>query len=362
MTAFDVAIAGSHRIAVDATVLPASGPAGNVRARVGDGSVTIDSTAAIRRTCSSVAIDAPGLTPTSAASLLSPLPGNELQLFRGVVYTDGTQEMYSLGVFGVDEADLSTDSGGTTTVTISGSDRSKTVSENAWDFPYQVAAGTDLATAVMALIADRLPSATFSFAPTTGLVVPGLLYGTSDQDNDPWAAATNIAAAAGMELFFDANGVCTMRPVLDPSTAATSWRVGDGNSVRLLSIGNQLTRDGSYTRVVATAQSTTGSGPLRSVAALPATAVRTFYYSTAAALTQTQLDAVAAALLLRYGGSFRNVSFSTVPDPRVDVSTLIDLERAELGVSGKFVLSKLVIGLKPSDTLQATVQGGNQNG
>lgn len=340
-----------HIAPVRATVYDQSGYPYTVR--VEDGTVEADATADVRRRCSNVVITG-AVPPTTRSALLAPL-GNEIQLERGIVLPDGTAGIWPLGVFGIDTSEVSEDSAGIRVV-LSGQDRAKTVADNGWDSPYQVTAGANAAAAIQALITDRFPAAAFNFAATT-VTLPGLLFGTSDQDNDPWKAAEQMATAAGLELFVDPNGTFTLRPPVSTVSTAPTWAFGDGQ-VRLLGVNVKLSRDKSYTRVVAYSMSSAGT-PLQSIAALPSDAPRTFYYTTRAALTQAQLDTVAQALLTKVSGAFTDISFDAVPDPRLDVDTVGTITRSSIGVTGRYILDKLSIGLAPSARMTGTVRGDN---
>lgn len=346
---------GSHQVTSRFTVYDALGQPHVLD--VDGGTVEADSTAQVRRRASGVVVSAgASVAPTTRQALLAPL-GNEFTLERGLVLPDGTTASWPLGRFGISSASVTEDASGVA-VEVEGFDRAKTVSENVWDGPYQVPPGTAADAAIKAIILDRFPSAQFSFA-SAPTALPGLTYATSDQDADPWEAATAIATSVGMQLWVDPSGVFRLAPFPDRAADAPQWAYGDGQ-VRVLGLNVQMTRDKSYNRVVGWSFSSAGSAPLRSVAqATTSAATRTFYYSTAAALTQAQLDAAVAGLLLALSGAYTDISFDAVPDPRLDVGTVGSITRAALGLSGRYVLERLTIGLGPGDRMTGTVRGEN---
>src|SRR5262249_17962892 len=64
-----------------------------------DGSITIDSTANLRPSCS-VTVGDPNFIPLYAASALAPY-GTELRIFMGVQFPDESQELVPMGIFEV---------------------------------------------------------------------------------------------------------------------------------------------------------------------------------------------------------------------------------------------------------------------
>src|SRR4051812_38060413 len=81
-----------------------------VRALTGD--VSVDSSAAVRRSFSFSCIDPTGeLTPTEAGSALTPF-GTEVRPYRGVRFTDGSEYAHPLGVFKLASATVADSAGG----------------------------------------------------------------------------------------------------------------------------------------------------------------------------------------------------------------------------------------------------------
>src|SRR5580698_9828122 len=75
--------------------------------RVFYGQVIVDQTNVIRRSCSQVKMVDPtgSITPSDPSEPLFP-DGAEIQIFHGIQYPDGTQEVVSLGVFLIEEVDV----------------------------------------------------------------------------------------------------------------------------------------------------------------------------------------------------------------------------------------------------------------
>lgn len=320
------------------------------------GQVEVDAGATVRRRCSGVHVADPLLVPQSTTSVLQPLQ-NEIRLYRGLL-VNGEPELYPIGTFGITSTGIRDEPGGTTAV-VGGMDRSAAVRDNRWTRPFPINPGTDCAEAIRAVLRDRFPAAEFLFPTAVGIPTPGLVFGASSQ-NDPWKDASEIAKACAHELFVDPMGKFVLRPVQDPDTTAPSWRVYEGEGGNLISVDRQLTRERSYTAVVAEASGTALASPLRSEVSIPSTRPRTYFWKTGAVTTQAQLDAAAQALLLRYSGAYSTVSFSAIPDPRMEVGTVGEITRRSAGVVGRHVLETLSIGLSPtSGPMTGSVRGRN---
>ena len=141
--------------------------------------------------------------PLSSTDIYTPY-GYELRIWRGV-YVAGTVELVALGTFPIQTSAIN---GRTKQTSITADDRSRLVIDARFEDTYQVAAGTNYATAIQALIEDGVSGLEFVF-PSTTYTTPLLTFYGGD---DRWEAAQNMAASIGMELYFDGFGRCAMRP------------------------------------------------------------------------------------------------------------------------------------------------------
>lgn len=351
---FSAALAGPvHTISTLVEVLDARGVAHVIDVDNAGGTVAVDATAQIRRRMENLSITDITLAPMTQDALLAPYE-NEVRISRGIEFPNGVREIYPLGVFGIEQVHITESRDGLTVTIEQGNDRSAAVSQNAWTQPYPIEPATNVGAAIRAIVEDRLPGATFNFALTDALT-PGLILGTSSQ-NDPWKDAADLAQSIGYDLFFDPAGVCVLRPF--PSDAdAASFFYGDDQPNPLLSIDRVMTRENSYTQVVAVAESSTLGEPLRSVASIPSNRPRTFFYKTTLATSQEQLDAAAAALLRRYSGVYSTTSIVGIPDPRLDVNTVGLVSRAAVGIfEERMLLESFSVGLTPAETMPMTVR------
>jgi hypothetical protein len=178
------------------------------------GSVTVDRSQAIRRTCT-VTIADTSLIPRAPADQLATY-GSRLRISRGVDYGDGSTELVPLGVFRLDEADGDVSEG---PITLQGSDQSVAVADDKFTTTFRVT-GT-IVSAITELIHRSIPDAeivaTIVDAPIGSRVF--------DVEADPWAGCQEIAAAAGAEVFCDADGVFRIATLPDLLTTAPVWAI-----------------------------------------------------------------------------------------------------------------------------------------
>lgn len=178
------------------------------------GSVTVDRSQAIRRTCTVTVADT-ALIPRTPSDQLATY-GARLRVSRGVDYGDGSSELVPLGVFRLDEADGDVSEG---PVTLQGKDLSAAVADDKFTTPYRVT-GT-IVSAITELIHRSIPDAeivaTIVDAPIGSRVF--------DIEADPWAGCQEIAAAAGAEVYADADGVFRIAVLPDLLAATPVWAI-----------------------------------------------------------------------------------------------------------------------------------------
>ena len=205
-------LAESHRVATQVQLFLTDG-------RVVDiphtgGSVTVDRDQAVRRTCS-VTVDDPTLIPRTPADELATY-GAQLRIARGVEYGDGTTELVPLGVFRLDDVDGDVSEG---PVTLQGKDRSVFIADDKFTEPY-TASGTVVG-AVTALIHRSIPTA----AILSSIVDTPIGSRVFDVEADPWEACQEIAAAAGADVYANADGEFAIATLPDIATATPVWAV-----------------------------------------------------------------------------------------------------------------------------------------
>lgn len=357
---FTAALAQSHRIAARAELVTATD---TYVLDVTDGSVTVDGSAAVRRRCTVTLTDDSGkLVPADITDLLAP-NGNELKLYRGVTFADGSTELVPLGVFRITKPQVS-GGRGTLVIRVDGYDRARAVQRARFTETYTIPAGTNYATAISDLLESRVTGLSFNLAATDHETSGPLVYGTS-ADNDPWKDATELAKSIGFELFFDADGVCVLRPEPDPSAAATVASYAEGDNATILSVDRELSDEETYNHVVVSGESQTTT-PVRAEARDEDPSSATYYlgpfgdvprfYASPLITTSAQAQDAADALLRRSLGLVEVVRFSAVPNPAHDVGDVVQVAYSAGRVDGLYVLDQFTVPLSAGGVLTATTR------
>lgn len=345
--AFKSAVMTSHTLAARAVVAGTIVP-------VLDGSVTLDATAAVRARCDVTVAADPALVPDSATSLLAPY-GNEIQLSRGVRFPDGSTELVSLGVFGLQEVEVA-DTAGTLAIRVAGLDRAARVANARFEEPYQVAAGTNYVTAIRDVLLAGYPSMPYSF-PTTAQTTPTLI---AEEGGDRWAFAQEMATAIAMRLYFNGDGVCVLTPDVVSDPVATLAE-GEVKVSALLSAGRRWTREGAYNRVIATGENTGEAAPVRGVATDLNPQSPTYYYgpfgrvprfySSPFITTTAQATTAAETLLRSQLGTTEQVNFGSLVLPHLEPGDTVRITRTRAGIDENHILDSLALPMTATGTM-----------
>ncbi|MFF9118243.1 DUF5047 domain-containing protein [Streptomyces massasporeus] len=214
------------------------------------GSVTVDRGQAIRRTCTVTVAD-PALIPRTPTDQLATY-GAKLRISRGIDYGDGSQELVPLGVFRLDSADGDVNEG---PVNLQGKDLSAIVADDKFTAPYKVS-GTVVG-AVTALIQRSIPT-----ADVISLVVDTPIGSrVFDVEADPWSGAQEIAAAAGAEVYCNADGVFVIAALPDLLTTAPVWAIEAIEGGAYISGNRAMTSDAVNNGVLARGENTSDNIP-----------------------------------------------------------------------------------------------------
>ncbi|MFJ9633840.1 DUF5047 domain-containing protein [Streptomyces sp. NPDC101175] len=206
-------LAESHRVATRVQLFLTTGQVIDIPHT--GGSVTVDRSQAIRRTCTVTVAD-PSLIPRTPGDQLATY-GARLQISRGIDYGDSTQpELIPLGTFRFDSVGGDVNQG---PVTLQGNSLEVVVADDKFTSPY-TATGTVVA-AITSLIRRSLPAADI-LSRITDIPIGSRAY---DIQADPWAGCQEIAAAAGAEVFCNADGVFVIATLPDLSTAVPVWAI-----------------------------------------------------------------------------------------------------------------------------------------
>ena len=198
---------------------------------------------------------------------------------------------------------------------------------------------------------------------------------------DPWAAAMQIAAQAGFELFFDAAGVCTMRPVIDPATTApVASYTDDEDSAIVTSVQRSLVNTGVPNLIILISQGSNVTTPIQSVWWDSNPDSPTFYNSTVPAIgsshtvptpqgtyptttvtstsgtatSQATNDAAARAIFLGAYGAFETLDLKLRDNPAHDAEDVVTVTSEEAGIDGSsYVFDTITVQCDYSTELEA---------
>ena len=348
--AFAAALLESHRLATEVVVIDSVGTETSLP--IVEGTVTLDQRAAVRGRCDLTLADdgTLGFIPDEGDDLLAPY-GNEIRVSRGITFPDDTIELVSLGVFRIQEA-LVDDGPDGLTVRIAGLDRAQRFVDARFEEPYQVAAGTNYATAIEAVLTDAWPDVTTDFQ-STSLTTPALI---AQEGDDRWAFAQEMARSLGMALYFDGDGTAVLAP---DALSSPVMELAEGQGGVLLSAGRRWTREGTFNRVIATGENTGETAPARGVATDDNVLSPTYYYGAFGRVprfyvspfitTDAQADAAAQSILDRELGTTESVNFGALVLPHLEPGDTVTITRERSGIDEDHVLDSLTIPLSASE-------------
>lgn len=241
-------LAESHRVATQVQLFLTNGAV--VELEHTGGSVTVDRSQAIRRTCTVTVAD-PSLIPRSPTDQLASY-GARLRITRGIDYGDGTQELVPLGVFRLDSVDGDVSEG---PVTLQGKGLEAVVADDKFTAPYR-ATGTVVG-AVTALIQRSIPAADV-ISLVTDQPIGSRVF---DVEADPWAGAQEIAAAAGAEVYANADGVFVIAALPSLLTTPPVWAIEAVEGGVYISGNRAMTSDNVFNGVLARGENTSENVP-----------------------------------------------------------------------------------------------------
>jgi hypothetical protein len=281
-----------------------------------DGLVNVDSTP-VRRSGQITLVDQSGvLIPGAPDDPLAPA-GNELRIWRGIDYQDGSEpELVPIGTlrFVVTEAAWPE-------ISLECYDRAWAISGATLETNLVITSGTNYVTAISNVLTTAWGAGLPTNFPDTDEVTASLVF---EPDADPWEIARELAANLGMVLWFDPMGVAQMTPEPDPSTDPPVWRFEDTDQENLALPGDKAVWDGTGNNaVIVIGENSDATAVFRSV----------WYDQDPASPT-------------RYGGPFGKRPI-TVRDEKVTSQALADLRGrkellARLGLGQTIVIPSMV--------------------
>lgn len=328
------------------------------------GKVTVSTSNSIRRTCEiNVTTDrtATNLVPDDGFDYLAPF-GNQLRLYRGILFTDGTEEYIPLGVFVINEVKVKDTNEGVS-ISIRGEDKSIICSRNKWTSTYQMVSGT-LEASLTALLQNRFPDIEINF-PVTNVTVNQVILG-ADSNVDPWRDAVMLAQLVGFDLFFDVNGVCVMKqfPTLDAATVVATYEEGNGTTIT--SLDRNISTKETYNGVIYTIEGSQVTTPIRVEVWDEDTTSPTYRFGVfgsvptfiTTSLLSTSAEAIKAATLLLNTviGQQENITFDSIVDPSLDVNDVIYVKSIGSKVDRTVIIDSIDIPLTYTDSMNVNTR------
>lgn len=341
---------------------------GGTHVRLLDGSVDFDRTADTRGSARARFIDIDG----TGKDFLDPIAGAEVRPWRGILI-NGVPEWIPLGRYPIQSFSLNR--GGTAvTIEVDCNDMSDIVRWLPWAEPFIIPNGTDYFDAIKMVIDDRtgqpiggsvvLLGVATPIGPTQR-IIPVYNMGTSDlttpdmvfQDSDdPWAVAMKLAEAVGCEIYFDRYGVINAMPIPDPDKIAPVLSLVQGQtSIVLTPVQREASLKDVFNGVIVRGEAPWLLFPISGEAwdedPLSPTYRRGPFgekpqkIGDSMASTNAQCQVIAEAEFKKIKGVLEDITFNTMPDPRIEVGDVIDVKDDLLGVNARLVIETLSIPL-----------------
>lgn len=368
------AVAANTRTATRVDVLDA-GTVITAAIPVISGSVTVEANQPVRRHGSLIIeglhdeIDPYGIEVVVYGGLYLPA-GTPITIPEAqTVQDDGTVlELCPMGTFGI-EVPETADDGLVITDSFEIYDRAASIQARRLPTPYLIAAGTNVGTAIQALINSRRPGLTYVFESTTATTPDVLLA----EQADPWEAAQQLAAGAGMELFFDPLGVLVLRSIPAVDADNVDWQYVEGDvdhgiegTCKLWKVAKKRTSEGVFSHAIATGETTDNTAPVRGDAYDDNSASPTYYLGrfgdrptwlrSPYIRTQAQADSAAAGLRNRTSGIAEGLTLEAGANPAADADDTALVQRARINLDAVYTFDSLTNTLGPEGGLQASTR------
>lgn len=355
--AFKAAVITNHKVVAKAEVWSADRKLLDLS--IDSGRVTVNTNNSVRRTCEihlTTDRTTANLVPDNGFDYLAPF-GNQLRLYRGIQFNDGSTEYIPLGVFVITEVNVADTNSGVS-MTIMGEDKSIIVSRNKWTSPYQMVNGT-LESSLTTMLQNRYPDIEIDF-PTTNVTVNQVVLG-ADSQLDPWKDAVLIAQLVGYDLYFDVKGVCTMKqfPTLDAASVVATYK--EGSNTTVTEIKRNISTKETYNGVIYTIEGSQVTTPIRVEVWDEDTTSPTYRYGVFGSvptfistnLIGTSAEAIKAASLLlnTYIGAQEAIDVTAIVDPSLDVNDVIYIKSSGSKVDRTVIIDSLDIPLEYTGTL-----------
>lgn len=336
------------------------------------GSVQDNATANIRRRCSLALAPAPDILDALANEVpvnggLWPT-GNELKVFAGIIYGDGTSEYVPMGLFRLSRAQLAA-ADGDLQIAVEGWDRGRTVSRAGFIAPWGVPQGKNYNDEILRLVKAKFPllrddEVTLA---STNYKTPNLVF--TGPTDDPWDKAQTMTESLGNELLWDGDGRLMSRPLPSPTAVDPVFTYIHGENCTLLTATRDLSDEQAYNGVICVGESTSNTAPVRGEAwdtdpnsptyfdpKFPESSLYgpvPFFMQSQYVTTNPQAQDAAINNLGRVKGIVEGVSMSALNNYAHESYDPVDIEVPDIGTVGSYILEQITFGFGDSPTMTA---------
>lgn len=330
------------------------------------GEVNVDRTGTVRRAGRIECIDPLGIfVPDENSGILTPF-GTEVRPYRGVRYTDGTTEVYPLGVFRLAKATFAeSTSGAGVRITLELYDRSRAIARDKFVNTYTIPAASNLINAIKLIVGRTYPDAEYDSISTTITTTSPKVFNTAD---DPWQAATDMATSCGCEIYFDTTGRVVIAPPTDiDALPAPDFSYIENRRNTLVDLKKEYADEPGFNGVVVSAQSSGDElPPVRAEAWDTEPTSPTYYLGPYGRVptfvndtnvkTVADAQAMADSLLKGQIGFSSKLSVSSWVNPVLEAGDVIQVERQKMGVTGLYTVDAFNIPLRKEGIQNLTLR------
>lgn len=342
-----------------------------VRLPATGGEVSVDRTAAIRRTCKAVCVDPLGtLVPSDTSSLLTPY-GTELRPYRGVRYAataehpEGEIDVLPLGVFRLAKVSIQDTTGGSPDIQLEAFDLSRTVARDKFTSPYVIPVGANIIDAIKEILARTFPDLAYDSISTTRTTTAPRLYDVGD---DPWDAVTDLAMSLGCDIYFDVEGGVVIAPPADiDALPSPDFTYIEGQRCTMIDLSRVFTDEPGFNGIVLTGESPGDElPPVRAVAWDEEPTSATYHLGPYGEVPQFITDqliktaeeaqATADQLLRNLLGFSAQLSISGVVNPAFEAGQVVEVRRARSHVAGLYAVDAFNVPFDAKGTQSLTLR------
>lgn len=336
-----------------------------IRVYATEGSVSVDGTAAVRRSCSFSCVDPDGKhTPRESGSALTPF-GSEIRPYRGVRLSSGEELVYPLGVFRISDVDVSDSTEGGVEISVQGYDRSKTIERDGFLAPYIIPAATNIVTAIKAVVERTFPAPDYDVVSSARTTAAPMIFDTSDS---PWEVVSKLALSIGCSAYFDVYGHLVVAPAEDiDAVPLPAFTYIEGPGCAMLNLSRKFSDNPGFNGVIVTGESPGDELPAVRAEAwdmVPSSPTYRYgpygevpmHHTDQQVKTTDDAQIVANQILQSIIGFSAQVSITGLVNPTLEAGDVIQIERAKSHVSGMYIVDAFNIPLLASGTQSITLR------